>query len=71
MKPAALDLLRVDGVIDEPGEDHVYGNVYEACADRIPAGSAQATTTPRPRPSGRANSSEASGAARVECPCHD
>jgi SulP family sulfate permease len=36
VKPAVLDVLRLDGVIDELGEHHVYGNVYQACADRIP-----------------------------------
>ena len=36
VKPAVIALLRRDGVIDELGEDNVYGNVYEACADRIP-----------------------------------
>jgi len=29
-------LLRRDGVIDTLGEDHIYGNVYEAAADQIP-----------------------------------
>jgi SulP family sulfate permease len=36
VKPDVRDMLHVDGVIDELGEDHVYGNVYEACADHIP-----------------------------------
>jgi hypothetical protein len=31
-----LSLLRRDGVIEKLGEDKVYGNVYEAAADRIP-----------------------------------
>ncbi len=35
VKPDVLELLRLDGVIDKLGEDHVYGNVYEAVADRI------------------------------------
>jgi SulP family sulfate permease len=35
VKPAVLALLRRDGVIGRLGEDRVYGNVYEACADRI------------------------------------
>jgi hypothetical protein len=30
------DLLQRDGVIDSIGEDHIYGNVYEAAADQIP-----------------------------------
>ena len=30
-------LLQRDGVIDRLGESHIYGNVYEAAADRIPA----------------------------------
>ena len=36
VKPAVIALLRRDGVIDELGEENVYGNVYQACADRIP-----------------------------------
>ena len=36
VKPPVLDVLRLDGVIDQLGAHHVYGNVYEACADRIP-----------------------------------
>jgi SulP family sulfate permease len=36
VKPHVIDLLRLDGVIDALGEQHVYGNVYEACADHIP-----------------------------------
>ena len=39
VKPQVLALLRRDGVIDKLGEDKVYGNVYEAAADRIPGGS--------------------------------
>jgi SulP family sulfate permease len=35
VKPNVLDLLSIDGVIDELGERNVYGNVYAACADRI------------------------------------
>ncbi|MFC2055104.1 SulP family inorganic anion transporter [Chloroflexota bacterium] len=36
VKPEVLDLLRRDGVIERLGEDKVYGNVYEAAADKIP-----------------------------------
>jgi anti-anti-sigma regulatory factor len=36
VKPHVLDLLRRSGVADQLGEDRIYGNVYEACADRIP-----------------------------------
>jgi hypothetical protein len=36
VKPAVLDVLERDGVVDELGERHIYGNVYEACADHIP-----------------------------------
>ncbi len=36
VKPAVLDVLRRDGVLDRLGEDRVYGNVYEACVDHIP-----------------------------------
>ena len=35
VKPNVVDLLRRDGVIDNLGEQRVYSNVYEACADRI------------------------------------
>jgi anti-anti-sigma factor len=35
VKPEVLELLRRDGVIDALGEDHLYGNVYEAASDRI------------------------------------
>jgi hypothetical protein len=37
VKPQVMEVLRRDGVIDSLGEDHVYGNVYEAAADQIPA----------------------------------
>ena len=36
VKPHVKDLLQRDGVIDRLGEDHIYGNVYEAAADQIP-----------------------------------
>ena len=36
VKPAVLDLLERDGVIDTLGEDKIYGNVYEATKDKIP-----------------------------------
>jgi len=36
VKPEVKALLRRDGVIDTLGEDHIYGNVYEAAADQIP-----------------------------------
>ena len=36
VKPTVLDVLRLDGVIDDLGEHQIYGNVYEACADHIP-----------------------------------
>jgi len=35
VKPAVIELLERDGVIDRLGADHVYDNVYEACADHI------------------------------------
>ena len=41
LKPEVISVLRRDGVIDELGADHVYNNVYEAAADRIPASSAE------------------------------
>jgi high affinity sulfate transporter 1 len=36
VKTEVKDLLRRDGVIDRLGESRVYGNVYEAAADKIP-----------------------------------
>ncbi len=36
VKPQVLALLRRDGVITTLGEDKVYGNVFEAVADRMP-----------------------------------
>jgi len=38
VKVRVMEMLRRDGVIDSLGEDRVYGNVYEAVADQIPAG---------------------------------
>ena len=35
VKPDVLALLRRDGVIEKLGEDKVYGNVYNAVADRL------------------------------------
>ena len=35
VKPPVLELLRLDGVIDKLGEDHLYGNVYAAVRDRM------------------------------------
>ena len=35
VKPDVFDLLARDGVIDRLGEDRVYGNLYEACADHV------------------------------------
>ncbi|MCP4306304.1 MAG: STAS domain-containing protein, partial [bacterium] len=37
VKPHVYELLRRDGVIEALGEGNVYGNIYEAAADRIPA----------------------------------
>ena len=37
VKPEILDMLRRDGVLDRLGEENVYGNVYEAAKDHIPA----------------------------------
>jgi MFS superfamily sulfate permease-like transporter len=36
VKPDVLALLRRDGVIEELGEDQVYGNVFNAVADWLP-----------------------------------
>ena len=35
VKTTVTELLRRDGVVDRLGEDRIYGNVYEAAADRI------------------------------------
>ncbi len=35
VKAHILDVLRLDGVVEQLGEDHLYGNVYEAARDRI------------------------------------
>ena len=35
VKPQVMEVLSRDGVIDSLGEDHIYGNVYEAAADQI------------------------------------
>ncbi len=35
VKPAVLDVLRLDGVIDLLGDDHVHGSVYEAASDFV------------------------------------
>jgi SulP family sulfate permease len=36
VKAQVLAMLKRDGVIDKLGEDHIYGNVYEAAADQLP-----------------------------------
>ena len=36
VKTEVKELLRRDGIIDRLGEGRIYGNVYEAAADRIP-----------------------------------
>ena len=36
VKPEVKNLLQRDGVIDRLGESQIYGNVYEAAADKIP-----------------------------------
>jgi high affinity sulfate transporter 1 len=36
VKTKVKDMLRRDGVIDRLGESRIYGNVYEAAADKIP-----------------------------------
>ncbi|MFW2381837.1 MAG: SulP family inorganic anion transporter, partial [Acidimicrobiales bacterium] len=35
VKPEVLEVLRLDGVLDQLGEDRVYPNTYQATADRI------------------------------------
>jgi high affinity sulfate transporter 1 len=36
VKPEVMGMLYRDKVIEHLGEDHIYGNVYEAAADQIP-----------------------------------
>jgi MFS superfamily sulfate permease-like transporter len=36
VKTTVKDLLQRDGIVDRLGESRIYGNVYEAAADRIP-----------------------------------
>jgi anti-anti-sigma factor len=36
VKPDVKSLLQRDGVIERLGESQIYGNVYEAAADKIP-----------------------------------
>jgi high affinity sulfate transporter 1 len=45
VKPAVVDLLERDGVIDRLGPDNIYDNVYEACADHITQERRQADST--------------------------
>lgn len=39
VKPHVLEVLDRDGVLDKLGEDHIFGNVYLAVEDKVPAGS--------------------------------
>jgi hypothetical protein len=36
VKPAVMDVLRRDGVVDRVGESRFYGNVFEAARDFLP-----------------------------------
>ena len=36
VKTKVKELLQRDGVVDRLGESRIYGNVYEAAADKIP-----------------------------------
>ena len=47
VKPEVVDVLARDGVVDELGEQNLFGNVHHACADHMP------TTPPQP-PGGQA-----------------
>ncbi len=38
VKPAVLDVLRRDGVVDRIGESNIHGNLFEASKDMVPAG---------------------------------
>jgi hypothetical protein len=37
VKTGVKEMLRRDGVVDRLGENRIYGNVYEAAADKVPA----------------------------------
>ena len=39
MKPAVLEVLRRDGVVDRIGEANIYGNLFEASKDMVPGDS--------------------------------
>ena len=39
VKPQALDIMRLDGVVDEIGEADIYNTVYEAAEDHIQSSS--------------------------------
>ena len=41
VKPEVVDVLARDGVIDELGEQNLFGNVHHACADHMSAASRQ------------------------------
>ena len=41
VKANVFGVLQRDGIIDAVGEDHIYGNVYESVADRMPATTVQ------------------------------
>jgi SulP family sulfate permease len=47
VKPEVVDVLARDGVIDELGEQNLFGNVHHACADHM-------STTPPQSPNGQA-----------------
>ena len=36
VKPAVMEVLRRDGVVDRIGEANIHGNVFEASKDMIP-----------------------------------
>lgn len=36
VKPAVRDVLAADGIVDELGEAHLHGSVFEACAGYVP-----------------------------------
>lgn len=38
VKPAVLDVLRLDGVADRVGDENIHGNLFEASRDMVPAG---------------------------------
>jgi sulfate permease, SulP family len=47
VKTTVMEILRKDGIIDQISSEHVYTNVYEATADKIPGASEQEEYVPK------------------------